>query len=269
MRNLLVHLDSGAQAKGRLELAVSLAKRLDARLVGVFAQTAKVHAGVAAWPPADYASAARESGEAFRAATAGLAAKEFMDLNRGEENEILQQAVDLARHFDLVICGQPVADHPPAPADLIERIVVDSGRPVLAIPYAGHFTDVGKRPLFAWSDSREAARALADGVRITQAGAAASVVSVSKPDDATLACRRISLDLAVAHLATHGIAARADQAVAGEIGLMDALLNQAADHSADLLVIGAFGGQGYPRFSRGSGSRFMLKHMTLPVLFAY
>jgi nucleotide-binding universal stress UspA family protein len=50
---------------------------------------------------------------------------------------------------------------------------------------------------------------------------------------------------------------------------MDALLNQAADHSADLLVIGAFGGQGYPRFSRGSGSKFMLKHMTVPVLLSH
>jgi len=50
---------------------------------------------------------------------------------------------------------------------------------------------------------------------------------------------------------------------------MDALLNRAADHGADLLVIGAFGGGGYPLFSRGSGSRYMLKHMTLPVLFSH
>ena len=43
---------------------------------------------------------------------------------------------------------------------------------------------------------------------------------------------------------------------------MDALLNRAADHGADLLAIGAFGGGGYPLFSRGGGSRYMLKHMT-------
>jgi nucleotide-binding universal stress UspA family protein len=270
MRNLLVHLDSGPQAQSRLELAVNLAKRLDARLVGVFAQTAKVHAGVvAAWPPEDYAKASAESAAAFKAATAGLAKSEFMDLNRGVESEILSQVVDLARHFDLVICGQPVPQHSPAPVDLIERIVVDSGRPVLGLPYAGHFTDVGRRPLFAWSDSKEAARALADAIRIVQPGAEGAVVSISKPDDATLAYRKMSLELAVAHLTAHGISAKADQAVAVEIGLMDALLNQAADHSADLLAIGAFGGQGYPRFSRGSGSKFMLKHMTLPVLFSH
>ena len=270
MRNLLVHLDSGAQAGSRLELAVTLAKRLNARLIGVFAQTAKAHAGVvAAWPPADYAAAAAASAAAFKAAAAGLAASDWMDLNRGAEGEILTQAVDLARHFDLVICGQPSAENATVPADLIERLVVESGRPVLALPYAGHFREVGARPLFAWSDSKEAARALADGIRITQPGAQAAVVSISKPDDANLAYTKVSLELAVAHLQAHGIAAKADQAVAVEIGLMDALLNQAADHSADLLVIGAFGGQGYPRFSRGSGSKFMVKHMTLPVLFSH
>ncbi len=269
MRNLLVHLDSGAQTGNRLELAINLARRLNARLVGVFAQTARVHAGVvAAWPPEDYARASKDAAAAFKAAASGIANVEFMDLNRGIEAEILQQAVDLARHFDLVVCGQPV-ENSPAPTDMIERIVVDSGRPVLAVPYAGHFVDVGKRPLFAWSDSREAARALADGIGLLQKDADATVVSISKPDDANIAYSKTSLEFAVAHLQAHGIKAVADQAVAVEIGLMDALLNQAADHAADLLILGAFGGEGYPRFSRGSGSRFMLKHMTVPVLLSH
>ncbi|MDE2365126.1 MAG: universal stress protein [Hyphomicrobiales bacterium] len=270
MRNLLVHLDSSPQSAARLTLAANLARRLDARLVGVFAQVAAVHAGViAAWPPADYVAAFKQAKAAFEAATAGVKSSECIDLNRGAEAEILAQSVDLARHFDLVVCGQPTADNALAPVDLVERIVVDSGRPALVIPYAGRFEDVGKRPLFAWSNSPEAARALADGAHLVQKGAEAAVVSVSKPDAPDVAYNRTSLDLAVAHLAAYGIAAKPDQAVAVDIGLMDALLNQAADHSADLLVIGAFGGQGYPRFSRGSGSRFMLKHMTLPVLFSH
>lgn len=267
MRNLLVHLDSSPQTANRLELAANLAKRLEARVVGVFAQTAKVHAGVvAAWPPEDYARDSKAAEDALKAAVKDA---EFMDLNRGTEAEILTQAVDLARHFDLVVCGQPLGEQSPSPTDLIERIVVDSGRPVLAVPYAGKFVETGKRPLFAWSNSREAARALADGIRIAQQQAEAAVVTISKPNAADLDYNRTSLDLAAAHLAAHGIKAKPDQAIASDIGLMDALLNQAADHAADLLVLGAFGGQGYPRFSRGSGSRFMLKHMTVPVLFSH
>jgi len=49
---------------------------------------------------------------------------------------------------------------------------------------------------------------------------------------------------------------------------MDALLNRASDHGADLLAIGAFAAAVIPCFSR-SGSRYMLKHMTLPVLFSH
>jgi hypothetical protein len=33
--------------------------------------------------------------------------------------------------------------------------------------------------------------------------------------------------------------------------------------------MGAFGGFRYPLFARGSGSRYLLKHMTLPVLFSH
>lgn len=271
MRNMLVHLDSSAPTQSRLELAVVVAKRLGARLVGVFAQKAgSVTTGLtAAWPPQAYVQARDAAEAAFKAAAGGLVSTAFMDLNRGEEGDILAQMLDLARHFDVIVCGQPLPDNNPAPADLIERIVVDSGRPVLAVPYAGHFVDIGHHPMFAWSDSREAARAFVDGIRLTHKDAHATVVSITKPDDATMAYRKISLELAVAHLKAHGIEAKAEQAIAADIGLMDALLNEAADVSADLLVIGAFGGTGYPRFSRGSGSRFMLKHMTLPALFSH
>ncbi len=271
MRNLLVHLDSSPQTKGRLELASALARRMNARLVGVFAQTQRSVASgvVAAWPPAEYVAARNGAEALFDAATGGLANRAFMDLNRGEDSDILVQAIDLARHFDLFICGQPVPDTHYVPSDLVERIVVDSGRPALVVPYAGHFADVGHRPMFAWNESREAARAFVDGIRISAPDAKAVVVSVSKPGDPAIEYRRGSLELAVAHLKAHGIEGRADQALASDIGLMDALLNEAADCSADLLVIGAFGGQGYPRFSRGSGSKFMLKHMTLPALLSH
>lgn len=271
MRHLLVHLDSSPQTKGRVELAANLARRLGSRLVGVFAQTQRsVTAGVvAAWPPAEYVAARNAAEKEFMAATEGLADRAFMDINRGEESDIVVQAIDLARHFDLFICGQPAPDDHATPSDLIERIVVDSGRPALVVPYAGHFADVGHRPMFAWNESREAARGFVDGIRVTAKDAKAVVVSISKPDDPAIDYRKGSLDLAVAHLKAHGIEARADQALASDIGLMDALLNEAADSGADLLVLGAFGGQGYPRFSRGSGSRFMLKHMTLPVLLSH
>jgi nucleotide-binding universal stress UspA family protein len=124
--------------------------------------------------------------------------------------------------------------------------------------------------VFAWSDSRACARAFSDAIPLLGPDALALIVSLSKPgDDEALAYRKKSLTLAADHLSAHGVKAQVEQVVLGEIGLMDALLNRAADHGADLLVMGAFGGWRYPLFSRGSGSRYLLKHMTLPVLFSH
>ena len=47
---------------------------------------------------------------------------------------------------------------------------------------------------------------------------------------------------------------------------MDMLLNRASDRSADLLVMGAHGSIGFPFESRGAGTRYILRHMTVPVL---
>ena len=50
-----------------------------------------------------------------------------------------------------------------------------------------------------------------------------------------------------------------------KVGVMDTLLNIAAG----LIIMGAFGGYGYPLSSRGSGTRYMLRHMTAPCLFSH
>jgi nucleotide-binding universal stress UspA family protein len=271
LSTLLVHLDSSPRTALRLKLAVDLAHARGARLTGLFAQAAPAHQVglVADWPPQDYAEAAEASRAAFTAATAGLDA-EWRDLNRGEEGELVKLATDFARHFDLVILGQREPDDPQIPPDLAEQLIVTSGRPALVIPYAGDFTRIGTRPVFAWSDSRSSARGFSDGITLVAPGAEALVVGLSKVDDAQgFAYQKESLRLAAAQLAAHKISARPEQLPLSDIGLMDALLNRAADHGADLLALGAFGGGGYPLFSRGSGSRYVLKHMTLPVLFSH
>ena len=76
-------------------------------------------------------------------------------------------------------------------------------------------------------------------------------------------------DLMLGGLAAHGITGRYQTVVVEEVKLMDTLLNQAADHSADLLAIGAFENAGFPFVGRGSGTRYVLRHMTLPVLFSH
>ncbi len=268
--SILVHLTGSERSGARLRVAADLARRNAARLTGIFARVASQAEEMEPdWPPRGYVKAADASRAGFVAATQGLDAQ-WRDLNRGEEGDILPQMVDLTRHFDLVVIGQPRAGDPLTPPGMAEEIIIQSGRPALVIPYVGDFAQVGERPVFAWSDARSAARGFCDGMMLVAKGAEALVVGLSKPNDArAFANQKEALHLAVAHLAAHHVTAHAEQLSLGDIGLMDALLNRAADHGADLLAIGAFGGGGYPLFSRGAGSRYMLRHMTVPVLLSH
>lgn len=271
LRSLLVHLTASSRCEPRLKLAADIARRNGARLTGLFAQIAAPHqVGLASeWPSRAYSEAGEIARALFAAATEGVDAR-FQDLNRGAEEDMVPQFVDFSRHFDVIVLGQRQPDNSLMPPDLNEQIIVQTGRPVLVTPYGGGFAGVGARPIFAWTDSRCCARAFGDATELLAPGAAALIVNLAKPgDEKAMAYRKQSLALAADHLAAHGVTAQAEQIVLSDIGLMDALLNRAADHGADLLVMGAFGGFRYPLFARGSGSRYLLKHMTLPVLFSH
>lgn len=264
---ILVHLDSGSRCAARLDLAIGLARRHGARLTGLFAEvSAPLHVGVVAtWPSADYLAhveAARSLFEA-RAAELGAAAR-FVDLNRGGERSIALRAAEYAASFDLVVLG----GHEPGgrvPEDLAETILRGSGRPVLVVPPAGTFVHIGARPLFAWHRSRAAARALSDALPLIDPAAEALVVEALRTGEDADEFAEQTRD----RLAAHGVAADWRRAPIDGIELPDVLLNHAADHGADLLVAGAFDGAGTTRFGAEAVTRQLLRHLTLPVLFAH
>lgn len=265
LKNLMVHLDQSMRTQARLELAVTLARRHQARLVGVFGQLAPSQrvGVVATWPTQAYTEAAAASKAQFEHATAGLPDAEWRDINRGSEAEVLRHIADLARHADLIVMGQhDDSVKSCVPADLAEEVVLNSGRPVLVLPYAGNFPDIGQRPLIAWSDTREAAHALNDALPLIETCKEAMVLSFSS----TVKEARASCDEVIHHLACHGIQAKSETMLVTDVGIMDMLLNRASDLGADLLVMGAHGHVGLPFVSRGAGTRYIFRHMTVPVL---
>lgn len=265
LKNLMVHLDQGARTAARLELAVKLARGHQARLVGVFAQRAHSQpvGAFTNWPTPEYTMAAHSAKAAFERATAGLPQAAWHDVDRGADVDILREVIQHARYFDLVILGQHDERHPElAPDELPEQVVTHSGRPTLVLPYAGDFTVVGARPLIAWNNSREAARALNDALPLIAGCEEATVVSLNEEyDTARAACA-----LVANQLAAHGVKASANVLVVEEIGVMDMLLNRVSDLSADLLVMGAHAPSALPFVSRGAGTQHILRHMTVPVL---
>ncbi len=265
LKNLMVHLDAGERTAARLELAAGLARSHGARLTGVFGQrgSAQRVGVVATWPSEEYAAARDASKAAFAQATAGLANAEWIDVNRGSDAEVLAGVTRIARHFDLVVLGQrDTAASNLLPDDFVNEVIVDSGRPVLVLPYAGDFPVIGKRPMIAWNDAREAARALNDALPLLGASEDCWVMSfATRQEDAEACCNGV-----VKQLADHGVKAKAEVLVVQDFGIMDLLLNRVSDRSADLLVMGAHGQIGFPFVSRGAGTRYILQHMTVPVL---
>jgi nucleotide-binding universal stress UspA family protein len=265
--NILVHVDSTPRTAARLSLALRIAERAEARLTGVFAEQGEAHVvgTVATWPSPHYAAAAQSAREAFEAKVAPLGGRaSFIDLNRGSEHEILHRFVEVARRFDLVMIGQ-TQDDVPVPAKLPEQTIVDSGRPVLVVPYVGTYADVGHRPLFAWRSSRGAARAVSDALPLLAKDCEGLIVEVARKNEQ----RDEFADLLVANLKTHGVAARYQHFVVDEISVMDTLLSAVSDHAADLLAIGAFDQGTHALFGHGVGTRHILAHMTTPVLFSH
>lgn len=268
LRNILVHLDESERSAVRLNLAIALAGRDGARLLGLFAQLAQPHqVGVVAhWPSESYRLAAETSRACFEAAAKGLAQAEWRDANRGSAGEITEKLVEAARHVDLAILGQHAPDgDAPLPADLAEQVVLNAGRPVLVVPYVGAPDSLGERVIVAWNGSREAARALNDALPLLPPEAQLLVMSVHNDLDAT---DDLTPDV-VRQLCLHGFDPKVEGVQAGGIGLMDQLLNRLADISGDLLVMGAYGHYGFPQLARGSGTRYILGHMTAPVLFSH
>jgi nucleotide-binding universal stress UspA family protein len=264
VKDLMVHLDQDERTPIRLDLAVSLARQHGARLVGVFAQRGRAQKVglVSTWPSEEFTLACDASKALFEKATADLPGAEWHYINRGGSSEVINHFVDLARHTDLVVMGQYEQSKDFSPEELVAETVVGCGRPVLILPYIGTFATIGETPLIAWNNAPEAARALNDALFLIAGCQKAYVLSIAaRLEEGETTCARVER-----HLATHGVLTKSEVVLVEDFGIMDVLLNRSSDRSADLLVMGAHGSIGFPFESRGAGTRYILKHMTVPVL---
>ena len=136
------------------------------------------------------------------------------------------------------------------------------------VPYAGTFDTVGRRVLVAWDGTREAARAANDALPLLENAEAVTVMFVGARETA-LAEHRPSIERMVHHLQRHGIPARTEETLQGDLRISDVLLSRAADLAVDLLVAGAYHHSQLREALVGGVSRELLDHMTVPVLMSH
>lgn len=174
-----------------------------------------------------------------------------------------------ARYSDLVVLGQIDMDEPSARAiaDLPEYVVLNSGRPVLIVPYAGVFKTVGDRVLVAWDGRMESTRAVCDAIPLLRRASNVVIALFNPSSDADGHGEQPGADIAL-FLARHDVKVEVmPQATSIDIG--NALLSLASDLNSDLIVMGGYGHTRFREVLLGGVTRTVLATMTVPVLMAH
>jgi nucleotide-binding universal stress UspA family protein len=272
--SLLVHLDGSAACEPRLQLAHQLAKSHGAALSALFAVAPRfvpvplpIKGAVPDGPLLDEIDPAhrRHAKSVYdRAVAGGAPASTWHELS-GEP--AIAGFVQRALLADLLVLGQrhPTdADGFDVPADFVEAVIIDSGRPAFVVPCAGHVDPAPKTVLIAWKPTREAARALSASLPFLRRAQRVHIVCAS--DDI------VDLQTAIQvrhYLRLHGIATTDEHHIRdrGQTGV--GLLELCAELQAGLLVMGCYGHSRARELMLGGATRSVLQSMTLPVLMAH
>jgi nucleotide-binding universal stress UspA family protein len=280
LNDILVHLDATPRSKVRLEVAARLATQCGAHLTGIHVidiPSANYFYG-AAMPfvptnpeeivdrmRADATVAAAPIEEAFRDCMRRNGLQGEWRLVEGSPAAMVALH---ARYADLTVVGQPNSYEPQDSDAITVTTVMTSGRPVLAIPFAGDFPTIGERVLVAWNASREAARAVNDALPLIAAAKQVTVLAINPQRGIGGLGDVPAADIAL-HLARHGVKAEAAHTVAKDISDGEALLSYAADIGADLIVSGAYGHSRARELVFGGVTRTLIAEMTAPVLLSH
>lgn len=278
IRDILVHLDATAPSAARLDLAAALARRHGAHLTGLavieiaLPPIASPDGGGAALGPLLDAMRRDALAEAEGLRAAFEATLRRTDA-RGSwvqvEGMTAEQVAVHGRHADLIVLGQEQpGGATPTAAAVIEAALFSSGRPVLVVPHAGRFADAGRHALIGWNARREATRALHDALPLLADGGTATVLTVDAEPGTDGHGEQPGADIA-RHLERHGVRTTIENATSGGLDAADVMLNRAAETSADLLVIGAYGHSRLRELVLGGVTRSILRQMTLPVLMSH
>jgi nucleotide-binding universal stress UspA family protein len=175
--------------------------------------------------------------QAFDAAAIRFGVRAEQRLDRVAAADIAANFAVFARLKDLALV--PVKPHDGQSEKIVERLIFESGRPILMCPveFAGELAVVFDDVVIAWDYSAPAARAVGDALPMLQA--AASVHIITATDEKTPAERESGARL-VSHLAEHGIKAvfkmvKIDGSSVGKV--FEAYVKA---NAIDLLVMGAY-----------------------------
>ena len=176
-----------------------------------------------------------------------------------------------ARHADVALLGGVqglAADDAAAVRRMFAELLFQSGRPLLAIPPQHPCEWPVRHAVVAWQPTREAARALHDALPLLAQAASVDVLMVDPQPRSGGHGELPGADIG-AHLARHGLQVNVVARERGRDSVATALLRNAAETGAGLLVAGGFGHSRLREWVLGGTTRELLDALHLPVLFSH
>ncbi len=149
---------------------------------------------------------------------------------------------------------------------LAERVLFDSGRPVIIVP-EGHPGFRCRRAIVAWDGSGVAARAVADAMPLLRAADQVEIVSVVGEKDMARLVPGAEL---APHLARHGVKVEVKSLpMGGAGGVAQVLRGHASLLHADLIVMGAYRHSRFQEMLLGGVTRSLLETSPVPLFLSH
>ena len=278
-KTILVHLDGSKRATEQLKLAANLAIKFDAHLIGaaVTGISAETYMPDTMGGEGLYLSSAldylRDHAKlnlaTFEATARSMGVQSFE--KRVVDDEAGAGLSLHARYCDLAVIGQVNLDALPPylRADFPEYVLMNSGCPVLIVPYTGQFDHVAKKVLVAWDASIEASRSVAAAIPLMQKADIVHLVVYKTAHEVGVHGQQPGADIAL-RLARHGVNVEvSQQTLPSDIDIGNALLSHAADIGADLIVMGGYGHSRFREVILGGVTHTILNSMTIPVFMCH
>ena len=283
MKTILLPYHDEEAARSALSTAILVAKRFDSYLEGLLVMGAPQIAlsfGPGIPVPPEYLSLAAQewrrfadgarkdflritgnSGLPFREIeSAGEGAAVGWRETEGRESEVIGA---YGRLFDLIVIGRTKAEAAARWRESCETALFESGRPVL-LASADAPATIGKVVVVAWNGSTESARTIAFGMPLLLGAERVEVLSVEGHMVPGPSGSQVT-----SHLLRHGIQASSRTLAPGQRPAGEAILDEAGDLGADLVLKGAFTRSRFRQVVFGGTTQHILDFATIPVLLAH
>jgi nucleotide-binding universal stress UspA family protein len=235
---MMVHVDVEHDSEQRVELAIGLADRFQATLIGV--------AGCALWPAFMAGNAGltksnqydfqkvmarfEQKGKTFRAQGRSLKQIEWRSALEPPGELLLREA----RAADLLVVGRSRSRDDADPGVIVLR----AGRPVLLVPDTVAALPL-RRVVVAWKDTRECRRAVRDALPFLQQAKEVVLVEIGEHESQSQEKKNLA-DVA-AYLVRHRVIVAAEVWRRPRRPVETELMHVVEEEKADLIVAGGYG----------------------------